>query len=130
MVVLAGPLAMSFPASSLAASNTQASPTVICAKTKAQISPHRAHVGDDLVFRVSVTNCGRTIYMHWILRLAAPCPGQSVRVDERGRFLKGLTEELFPGDRVACRGTYRVTAKAFHNGELLDRASQYAHVQP
>ena len=131
IIIVTALLMTTVPTQAGAAPGHLGSPQVICVQANAQITPHRAHVGDQIVFQASIHNCGRTIYLHWVLRLTAPCPGQSVRAGERGRFLGGLTVEFAPPtDRQACRGTYRVIAKAFHDGRLVDRARRYAHVRP
>ncbi len=95
------------------------------------MGPRGAHVGDGIWFEGSITNCGRTTNLHWIMRLTAPCKGQAYRAEERGRFLGGLSVMTPPNsDRVACLGTYRMIAKAFHHGRLVDRASRYLRVRP
>jgi hypothetical protein len=107
------------------------SPAAICFKTKASMGPRGAHVGDGIWFDASIYNCGRTTNAHWIMRLTAPCKGQAYRAEGRGRFLGGLGVHTPPNsDRIACQGVYRMIAKVFHDGQLVDRASRYLRVRP
>ena len=128
---LAGSVALPVSAARAAAHTKPESPATICIKAKARMGPRGAHVGDGIWFFGEIYNCGRTTNVHWIMRLTAPCKGQAYSAEERGRFLGGLAVTTPPNsDRIACLGTYRMIAKAFHRGQLVDRASRYLRVEP
>ncbi len=61
--------------------------------------------------------------------LTGPC-GETGREDWHERISKheGIVVDYLPFP--ACEGTYRITAKAYHDGTLIGRASHYARIKP
>lgn len=109
----------------------QRGPTGYCVKVTAHwLSPPHPHVGDGISWLVTWTNCGRSIYLKSIHIAKGPCGAPLGRGEGHWRLRAGesigLQSVVFP----ACKGTYRITNKAFRRGVRLDRMSRYLRVRP
>jgi hypothetical protein len=104
----------------------------ICIHVYASIEPRPAHVGDDVWFEGGWENCGRSAYMRFVFGVRAParCEGLGWHDDYHYRLRKGDGGGEALGERVDCAGVYRVTAKAYHDGQLIGRASRWVRVLP
>jgi hypothetical protein len=99
-----------------------------CIKVFAGFSSRHVHAGDDLSVSGDWDGCGQSVYFRYVFRLTGPCDA-AYRDEGHGRIAKGDGYGIFAILR-ACEGTYRVTAKAYHDGVLVGRDSQYVHVRP
>ena len=64
-----------------------------------------------------------------VFRLTGRC-GPTGRLEGYGRVSKHVGKFVALPSFVPCLGTYRVVAKAYHDGILVGRDSQYVHVRP
>jgi hypothetical protein len=104
----------------------------ICVKVHASIKPRPIHVGDDMFVFGDWENCGRSAYMRFVFGLRAPdrCEGQGHHEDYHYRLRKGEGIGEILGGQVVCAGDYRLTAKAYHDGAVIGRATHWVHVLP
>jgi len=107
-----------------------ARPVGFCVKVTATIGPHHSHVGDPISFSASWQNCGQSIYFREILIAKGPCGPLGRVIDDHVRLRPGEGVAVGFPTFNACRGTYRVTAKAYRQGVLLDRMSRYLRITP
>jgi hypothetical protein len=108
-------------------------PQTICIDAHALIKPHHhVHVGDEVAFYGDWFNCGRRVYMRFVFGIHAPshCEGLGYHSEFHFRLRKGDGIGEAVGERVDCSGVYRVTAKAYHDGKLIGRASRWVRVLP
>ena len=101
-----------------------------CIKVQADVEPHHAHVGDVMSVGGSWINCGPGVYVRAVLVITGPCnaPGRIVHGHMRLRAGEGIG--VVSAGFHACKGTYRATATAYHDGLLVDRMSRRVHVRP
>lgn len=77
-------------------------------------------------------NCARSLYIRYVFGVRAPdrCEGLGYHEDGHFRLRKRNGYEDSVGEQVGCPGVYRVTAKAYHDGELIGRQSRWVRVLP
>jgi hypothetical protein len=111
-----------------------AAPTHIgnpCVKVTASVQPHHAHVGDVMSAEWTFANCGPSVYIKWVFSfIGPPACGPIVREHFHARLYPHYIVYFAtaPPGFTACRGTYRATTEAYHDGQLLDRMSRRVHV--
>ena len=100
-----------------------------CISAYASLYPRHVHVGDLVSAGAGWENCGQSVYFRYEFRVTSPCE-PPFRYDGHMRLRKGYGFGISFAPFRACRGTYRATTKAFHDGQLVGRMSQYLHVRP
>jgi hypothetical protein len=100
-----------------------------CVKVAAHNETHHAHVGDVLLMGVYFKGCGRSVFIHYHIKLTGPCL-ETFR--DRGHFRVSSRSSV--GDFVQftakCAGTYRIYGEALHDGVVVDSSSRRTYVQP
>jgi hypothetical protein len=131
-LVLVGTVLVALPMAPAHASAAPRGVQTICIHVYAGIKPRPVHVGDEVVFISDWENCGKSAYMRFVFGVRAParCPGWGVHNDFHYRLHKGEGFGEGTGGQVDCPGVYRVTAKAYHDGELIGRSSRWVRVLP
>ena len=127
VAVLAASLGAFTPMASWARPSDRASPAVFCVKAAAWVLPHHAHVGDDMDMGAGLKGCSRQgAYVRYTFLWTGPC---GLRHREHGhiRFFYGFSLDYFL--KVPCKGTYRVEAKVWHHGQLVDHMTRRVHVR-
>jgi hypothetical protein len=102
----------------------------ICVKVHASIKPRPVHVGDDMFVSGDWLNCGRSVYVRIVFALHVPGHCEGYHQDYHYRLTKGDGIGEMLGGQVVCPGDYRVTAKAYHDGAVIGRATHWVHVLP
>jgi hypothetical protein len=128
-VVLLGTLLVALP---MAPSQAAATPTHVrnpCVKVSAHIDPHHVHVGDYMSAGGAIDGCGRSVYIRFFFRFKGPC-GPVGGFEGHVRVSRHLGIFYATPNFQACEGTYRMTAKAYHDGRLLGRVNRWVHVLP
>ncbi len=100
-----------------------------CIEVSVSLRPRHVHVGENLSASGEWDGCGRSVYFRYEFRLTNPCE-PTYREEGHFRVDRGVGFGIIIPFIQACRGTYRVTAKAYHDGQLVDRTSRYVHVKP
>ncbi len=100
-----------------------------CVGVAVKLYPRHIHPGDALNATAGWSNCGRSVYIGYVFRLTGPC-GPTGRSEGHFRLLENTGVVMGRLGFTACKGTYRVTAKAYHDGVLIGRMSRYLRVRP